>query len=122
MRPQHITAENTVANSPSPEDGLTSMRPQHITAENPAAGPCARCADGTSMRPQHITAENAILDGGQGVGDADFNEAAAYHCGKPELKTPAQRQRTVTSMRPQHITAENLRGEKNFPAHLRQLQ
>ena len=35
------------------------------------------------MRPQHITAENEPLDVEVVVALRGFNEAAAYHCGKP---------------------------------------
>ena len=35
------------------------------------------------MRPQHITAENDEGAGGRGSDGGRFNEAAAYHCGKP---------------------------------------
>ena len=36
------------------------------------------------MRPQHITAENAPITSGGARTTRRFNEAAAYHCGKPE--------------------------------------
>ena len=36
-----------------------------------------------SMRPQHITAENATMLARSRRRSAGFNEAAAYHCGKP---------------------------------------
>ena len=35
------------------------------------------------MRPQHITAENLIRAGVPPHEIVGFNEAAAYHCGKP---------------------------------------
>ena len=35
------------------------------------------------MRPQHITAENMSRMSRDGVRAFRFNEAAAYHCGKP---------------------------------------
>ena len=60
-----------------------SMRPQHITAENraPRHGPGPERL--ASMRPQHITAENAASIPFVTSRSAGFNEAAAYHCGKP---------------------------------------
>ena len=60
------------------------MRPQHITAEN-GAGHLNEITAATdaSMRPQHITAENPLLWWGSAAGENRFNEAAAYHCGKP---------------------------------------
>ena len=36
------------------------------------------------MRPQHITAENLPRSAEECKAIASFNEAAAYHCGKPE--------------------------------------
>ena len=59
------------------------MRPQHITAENDryAADPAA--CDVASMRPQHITAENIWGTSSIWSVISCFNEAAAYHCGKP---------------------------------------
>ena len=36
-----------------------------------------------------------------------FNEAAAYHCGKPDAETRTRARHAQASMRPQHITAEN---------------
>ena len=59
------------------------------------------------MRPQHITAENEGLPGPSSDYLVSFNEAAAYHCGKPGRTSP-RRGYPVASMRPQHITAENL--------------
>ena len=35
------------------------------------------------MRPQHITAENHQVSRGRSARPDRFNEAAAYHCGKP---------------------------------------
>ena len=160
MRPQHITAENVAfaaarrvrpagfneaaayhcgkpagRGAAGPAQGA-SMRPQHITAEN---GECdGRDAGGVegaaSMRPQHITAENARPARPRGDRRGCFNEAAAYHCGKPRAQRapgacnrasfneaaayhcgkPAQQRRAQpagrrASMRPQHITAENTR-------------
>ena len=60
-----------------------SMRPQHITAENPEGRIARLRQHRASMRPQHITAENwpeGLLPRCRRCG---FNEAAAYHCGKP---------------------------------------
>ena len=59
------------------------MRPQHITAENvedEQHGPALLPA---SMRPQHITAENLVSAARKSLAIHSFNEAAAYHCGKP---------------------------------------
>ena len=61
------------------------MRPQHITAENPLYEQAAAAGDLASMRPQHITAENPSAAAWSSACAAGFNEAAAYHCGKPEL-------------------------------------
>ena len=36
-----------------------------------------------------------------------FNEAAAYHCGKPVMRPQPEHRSLDASMRPQHITAEN---------------
>ena len=111
MRPQHITAENAPARGDQAREdscfneaaayhcgkrGLrrelqgdrllqrASMRPQHITAENSARpGACARPGS-ASMRPQHITAENSAPSGASSSRRRCFNEAAAYHCGKPD--------------------------------------
>ena len=58
------------------------------------------------MRPQHITAENAPRSRSSGGAAPDFNEAAAYHCGKLG-RAVAGDLGLATSMRPQHITAEN---------------
>ena len=38
------------------------------------------------MRPQHITAENAAQCAREPKRRSGFNEAAAYHCGKPDLR------------------------------------
>ena len=88
MRPQHITAENRrpqAADQTAP--ARASMRPQHITAENRKFfWYFFFFALFASMRPQHITAEN---HGEQLVflfNFISFNEAAAYHCGKPNMK------------------------------------
>ena len=60
------------------------MRPQHITAENVEQGPeISRGMQLTSMRPQHITAENWSDRRPPARRATHFNEAAAYHCGKP---------------------------------------
>ena len=64
---------------------LASMRPQHITAENSAADTAAVERPDASMRPQHITAENRLDRGDDRCGQPSFNEAAAYHCGKLAL-------------------------------------
>ena len=65
-----------------------------------------------SMRPQHITAENVNLEDRTMLNASCFNEAAAYHCGKPAIffqaAVPAP-----ASMRPQHITAENQSSRKS---------
>ena len=107
MRPQHITAENAVrrpARSPGP---AASMRPQHITAENWVRGSRPPVRDAASMRPQHITAENDASPFEVEEAEERFNEAAAYHCGKPPAPRPCGAGRGDASMRPQHITAEN---------------
>ena len=83
MRPQHITAENGATARPEPEPLRASMRPQHITAENGGCAVQSALADVASMRPQHITAENGEFPLGSGRPGGCFNEAAAYHCGKP---------------------------------------
>ena len=44
---------------------------------------------------------------GSGGPMASFNEAAAYHCGKRERRRRAEARAQGASMRPQHITAEN---------------
>ena len=59
------------------------MRPQHITAENVPAAASATEEWVTSMRPQHITAENSVDLVHDVPLQPHFNEAAAYHCGKP---------------------------------------
>ena len=83
------------------------------------------------MRPQHITAENVPIDiASDWEHTPGFNEAAAYHCGKPAAADPRRDRRRgfneaaayhcgkrgrrrgracgpTASMRPQHITAEN---------------
>ena len=83
MRPQHITAENvSLVSLPPCRAARTSMRPQHITAENGDDLFGRDSHRDTSMRPQHITAENAGGARAASRGNADFNEAAAYHCGK----------------------------------------
>ena len=58
------------------------MRPQHITAENAMAQQPAHALGQASMRPQHITAENTLNDPNVITSVPGFNEAAAYHCGK----------------------------------------
>ena len=58
------------------------------------------------MRPQHITAENAPAPQRRRTCTTGFNEAAAYHCGKPAGRA-AEEESPLASMRPQHITAEN---------------
>ena len=63
------------------------MRPQHITAENADGEPDRPAAMRASMRPQHITAENVDVFWRWVSQNIRFNEAAAYHCGKPA--TPA---------------------------------
>ena len=60
------------------------------------------------MRPQHITAENAGAARSAAAGAANFNEAAAYHCGKRVRPLADPLLEVRTSMRPQHITAENV--------------
>ena len=59
------------------------------------------------MRPQHITAENAGVRSRDCCRRRRFNEAAAYHCGKPDSVAACGRG-AAASMRPQHITAENM--------------
>ena len=59
------------------------------------------------MRPQHITAENLRMQDARLAPRESFNEAAAYHCGKPARRI-ADAQARAASMRPQHITAENI--------------
>ena len=59
------------------------MRPQHITAENAMSYDGLLRVTVASMRPQHITAENTIRWSCARVQAQRFNEAAAYHCGKP---------------------------------------
>ena len=83
MRPQHITAENAAQDAGVVAVIHASMRPQHITAENREPGFGAGLMPHASMRPQHITAENARTDGWSSRTIPSFNEAAAYHCGKP---------------------------------------
>ena len=84
------------------------MRPQHITAENPvSSSPLRREHSRASMRPQHITAENRGERGIDYIHKTRFNEAAAYHCGKPSGGRLAACSTAAASMRPQHITAEN---------------
>ena len=78
---------------PSALGGLASMRPQHITAENVKPFIYQKRTEYASMRPQHITAENS---GSGAIGQprvTRFNEAAAYHCGKPRARRRARRQR-----------------------------
>ena len=83
MRPQHITAENMNLFAYLPLIRCTSMRPQHITAENRVRGVARGGGLTTSMRPQHITAENRHRPPKRYAQPAnDFNEAAAYNCGK----------------------------------------
>ena len=132
MRPQHITAENVRAGHAHQHgdgcfneaaayhcgkpatDGLAapdqraSMRPQHITAENMPVIPQTAAAVGASMRPQHITAENMNYERLIIHNCGCFNEAAAYHCGKPVVGVESNETVETASMRPQHITAENL--------------
>ena len=108
------------------------MRPQHITAENAALAGYARGSAPASMRPQHITAENSRRSCDHREPRRCFNEAAAYHCGKPGRPRPSPRRprrfneaaayhcgkreadsrvpsaQAHASMRPQHITAENV--------------
>ena len=43
------------------------------------------------MRPQHITAENHVHAAVEILDGPSFNEAAAYHCGKPRDGTPSSR-------------------------------
>ena len=70
------------------------MRPQHITAENGRPGaPIPRVVMRASMRPQHITAENLFEALRRSGAPARFNEAAAYHCGKPRAHTQSQARR-----------------------------
>ena len=108
MRPQHITAENAEAARQQALEGggfneaaayhcgkhvgdalrraragAASMRPQHITAENMHRDPDQGRDRYASMRPQHITAENVPCGRSSATSTACFNEAAAYHCGKP---------------------------------------
>ena len=61
------------------------MRPQHITAENQPAFSSLHRVRFASMRPQHITAENDGVAAGGRADPGRFNEAAAYHCGKPRM-------------------------------------
>ena len=85
------------------------MRPQHITAENRRLLRRVGCgSDAASMRPQHITAENLLNGWSCTVDVVSFNEAAAYHCGKPEPVVAHFVSQMRASMRPQHITAENV--------------
>ena len=62
------------------------MRPQHITAENtisdPTAGACARCFNEAAA--YHCGKHQRL----QGLSQIfrSFNEAAAYHCGKPNTR------------------------------------
>ena len=65
--------------------GGASMRPQHITAENARRRRVRGARGRASMRPQHITAENSSSSVYAAVRFLCFNEAAAYHCGKPRL-------------------------------------
>ena len=65
------------------------MRPQHITAENLSVIGRGLRLQVASMRPQHITAENASLPCPSGRWRRGFNEAAAYHCGKPAVDLTA---------------------------------
>ena len=86
------------------------MRPQHITAENERSHGAGARIIPASMRPQHITAENIPDPAPECKAIASFNEAAAYHCGKPHLGGGGgggDHERASASMRPQHITAEN---------------
>ena len=133
MRPQHITAENgcgecVARHSPAgfneaaayhcgkPEipsrvmagPWSASMRPQHITAENAGSSAATPRRAAASMRPQHITAENRRHVVNRDAGVLRFNEAAAYHCGKPPAQRRGEQRWDGASMRPQHITAENL--------------
>ena len=119
---------------------LASMRPQHITAENDGAGDDVAALRRASMRPQHITAENEVTMVLPKMRDGCFNEAAAYHCGKPGTFHSGQRRSIYgfneaaayhcgkhridrlypfndpkASMRPQHITAENVFGGDDDP-------
>ena len=89
-------------------DQRASMRPQHITAENMPVIPQTAAAVGASMRPQHITAENMNYERLIIHNCGCFNEAAAYHCGKPVVGVESNETVETASMRPQHITAENL--------------
>ena len=87
MRPQHITAENVGGQTEKLSHLFASMRPQHITAENPNDGVRWRHYwVVASMRPQHITAENMQPRAVSQRSSSCFNEAAAYHCGKPSPK------------------------------------
>ena len=68
------------------------------------------------MRPQHITAENSRPSRSSARrGRRGFNEAAAYHCGKPGPWTCGASGAGFASMRPQHITAENLQRFAHLP-------
>ena len=72
-----------------PAPARASMRPQHITAENGQRHRSGSRVSGVaSMRPQHITAENSSPPRTPDGGGDGFNEAAAYHCGKPDTVTP----------------------------------
>ena len=90
MRPQHITAENERRERERAALAAASMRPQHITAENEAA-PLR-----TRKRPGRFNEAAAYHCGKPGRNRATpprsrpgFNEAAAYHCGKRERPAPA---------------------------------
>ena len=84
------------------------MRPQHITAENRGlVFTVSRTRKGfNEAAAYHCGKPFASL--ARSLSRHCFNEAAAYHCGKPAPRGAAVARRgRQASMRPQHITAEN---------------
>ena len=84
------------------------MRPQHITAENHrAANARIVSPPGFNEAAAYHCGKPHALEIGQPRRRPRFNEAAAYHCGKPSSPAVDGGRAEGASMRPQHITAEN---------------
>ena len=86
MRPRHHTAENRRWPDARQPGLYASMRPRHHTAENSVVALTSSYNCTASMRPRHHTAENWRLTKPTSAGKRRFNEAAASHRGKPEIR------------------------------------
>ena len=84
------------------------MRPQHITAENLSIFLRLAGADPSFNEAAAYHCGKPLPSSRSLRTPSGFNEAAAYHCGKPDARSGRLHRYSVASMRPQHITAENL--------------